>query len=54
MVLSNFKDFYLGTLMDRYEYIRIPIHMISNDIIALCKLHGLIHNGCVYVEIREV
>ena len=53
MVLTDLADSYLGTSMERYEYMRIPIHMIPDDIMALYNLQGLVHNGYVYVEIRK-
>ncbi|KAI2496471.1 hypothetical protein MHU86_18012 [Fragilaria crotonensis] len=50
---ADLKDFYLGTPMERYEYMRIPIHMIPDVIIDQYNLRPLIHNGHVYVEIRR-
>ena len=50
---ADLKDFYLGTPMDRYEYMRIPIAMIPEVIIEQYNLRPLIHNGHVYVEIRR-
>ena len=35
MVLTDLKDFYLGTPMKRYEYMIIPNHMIPDDIMDL-------------------
>jgi hypothetical protein len=43
MLPSDLKDFYLGTPMERYEYMRIPIHMIPDDIMDLYDLRGLVH-----------
>ena len=39
VVHSDLKAFYLGTPMNHYEYMRIPIHMIPDDIMALYNLH---------------
>jgi hypothetical protein len=50
---GDLKDFYLGTPMDRYEYMRVPIHMIPADIIKSYNLTPLIKNGVIYVEIRR-
>ena len=47
------KDFYLGTPMARFEYIRIPIWLLTKVIIDQYKLKPLFHNGFVYVEIRK-
>ena len=49
----DLKDFYLGTPMDRYEYMRVPIWMLPAAIIEQYKLEPLFNNGFVYVEIRR-
>ena len=50
---ADLKDFYLGTPMARYEYMRIPIWMLPPAIIEQYNLRPLFHNGYVYVEIRR-
>ena len=50
---GDIKNFYLGTPMDRFEYMRLPINLISEEIIAKYKLLPLVHNGHVYMEIRR-
>jgi hypothetical protein len=50
---TDLKDFYLGTPMDRYEYMRIPLFMLPADIIEQYNLLPLVHNGYVFVEIRR-
>ena len=45
------KNYYLGTPMDDYEYMFIPINSIPEEIIAHYKLRDLVHNGRVYIEI---
>ena len=47
------KNYYLGTPMDDYEYMFIPITSIPDQIIAHYKLRDLVHNGRVYIEIRR-
>ena len=47
------KNYYLGTPMDDYEYMFIPINSIPEEIIAHYKLRDLVHNGRVYIEIRR-
>jgi hypothetical protein len=49
----DLKDFYLGTPMDRYEYMKIPLHMFPDAIIEQYNLMDLQVNGFVYVEIRR-
>jgi hypothetical protein len=52
-VTTDLKDFYLGTPMERYEYMCLPVHMIPDSIMELYKLHDLVHHGHVYAEIRK-
>ena len=47
------KNYYLGTPMDAYEYMFIPITSIPDEIITHYKLRDLVHNGRVYIEIRR-
>ena len=48
---ADLKDFYLGTPMECYEYMRVAIWMLPYAIIAQYNLRPLFHNGYVYVEI---
>ena len=45
----NIKNYYLGTPMDNYEYMFIPINQIPQEIIDHYKLHKITHNAKVYV-----
>ena len=47
----NIKNYYLGTPMDHYEYMFIPINLIPPEIIDSYNLHKTAHKGKVYVEI---
>ena len=47
------KNYYLGTPMDNYEYMFIPINQIPQEIIDHYKLHNIVHKGKVYMEIRR-
>ena len=49
----DIKDFYLNNDMDRYEYMKIPIKLIPEEIMTLYNLQDRIHKGYVYVEIRK-
>jgi hypothetical protein len=49
----DIKDFYLGRPMKNFEYMHIPLHMIPQAIIGEYNLTPLVHNNCVYVEIRK-
>jgi len=54
LLLGNLKDFYLGTPMLPldYAYMHIPVTVLPPDIMDHYDLHGLIHDGHVYVEIQ--
>lgn len=46
-------NFYLGTPMERYEYMVIPMSIIPQEIITQYKLNDLQRQGKVYIEIRR-
>jgi hypothetical protein len=50
---GDIKNFYLGTPMGRYEYMRIPVKFIPISIMEQYNLAPLVHNGHVMVEIRK-
>ena len=49
----DIKDYYLGTPMNRYEYMKIPVKHIPEDIMIQYNLKHLIVNDHVMVEIRK-
>jgi hypothetical protein len=49
----DLKDFYLYSTLDEYEYVRIPVYLLSQKIIDLYQLEDKIVNGCVYAEVRK-
>jgi hypothetical protein len=49
---GDIKNFYLGTPMARYKYLRLPITIIPQEIINAYSLLNLVHKGHVYLEIR--
>jgi hypothetical protein len=46
------KNYYLGTKLTRYEYMRLPINILPDEIVQQYELLDLVHNGYVYVEIQ--
>jgi hypothetical protein len=52
-MVGDLKDFYLGTPMARYEYMRIPVWAIPDSIMDLYNLHDLVEDSFVWVEIRK-
>ena len=49
----DIKSFYLGTPLDRFEYMRIPMDMFPQHIIDQYDLLPKAKNGFIYVEIRK-
>ena len=49
----DIKDYYLVTPMNRYEYMKIPVKHIPEDIMLQYNLTNLIVNDHVMVEIRK-
>jgi hypothetical protein len=47
------KNFYLGTPMDTFEYMRIPIKLIPHKIIVQYNLLPLVSDGHVYIEVQK-
>jgi hypothetical protein len=47
------KNFYLGTPMDTFEYMRIPNKLIPHEIIEQYNLLPLVSDGHVYIEVRK-
>ena len=48
------KTFYLGTPLIRYEYIKITIDILPEEIIKEYNLMNIVHNGYIYCEIRKL
>ena len=51
--VMDIGNFYLGTPMERYEYMFLNMKDISEDIIEKYNLQKLVRNDKVYVEIRK-
>ena len=52
-LVGNVKNFYLGTIMTRYEYLRLSITIIPQEIIYQYNLLPLVCNVYVYIEIKR-
>jgi hypothetical protein len=53
MMMMDIKKYYLGTLLPRYEYMRLPLSTIPDEIITKYNLQGISGGGWVYLEIRK-
>ena len=49
----DIKNFYLGTPMERFEYMKMPINIFPVETIKQYNLHKHAKNGFVYLEIRK-
>jgi hypothetical protein len=49
----DIKDFYLYTEMARFEYMRLPIDIIPQEIIHQYNLLPLVHNGYECMDFRK-
>ena len=47
------KTFYLGTITTHYEYLRISITIIPQEITYQYNLLPLVRNGYIYIEIQR-
>jgi hypothetical protein len=52
-MVADIHNFYLNTPMPHYEYMRLHISLIPEEIIQQYNLLPLVHNGYVYIEIRK-
>jgi hypothetical protein len=53
MMMMDINNYYLGTPLPTYEYMRLPISILPLDIIEKYRLTHLVVNGWVYLEIRK-
>jgi hypothetical protein len=47
------NNFYFGTPMESFEYMRIPIKLIPHEIIVQFNLLTLVSDGHVYIEVQK-
>ena len=52
-LVTDIKDFYYGTPLTRYEYLRMHIKLIPEEIIRQYNLLKIVHNDYVYLEVRK-
>ena len=50
---ADIANFYLNKLMDRYEYMKLPLDIIPEEIIQQYNLKKLEHKVFVYMEIQK-
>ena len=47
----DIKNVYLATPLDRYEYMKMPVDLIPDNIMDLYNFHNKVKNGFVYMQI---
>ena len=50
---ADIKDFYLNTPMEIYEYMKLRVDIIPDEIVQQYKLNNIAEDGWVYIEIRK-
>ena len=51
---ADIANFYLNNIMNRYEYMKLPLDIIPEEIIQQYNLKNLAHKGFVYMETQKV
>jgi hypothetical protein len=53
MMMMDIKNYYLGTPLPWFEYMKMLLSRFLEEIIKKYNLNALAVNGCVYIEIRK-
>jgi hypothetical protein len=53
MMMMDIKNYYLGTPLPRYEYMRLPLSIIPDEITNKYNLQAISMGGWVYLEISK-
>jgi hypothetical protein len=53
MMVMDIKNYYLGTPLPRFEYMKMLLSRVPEEIVQKYNLNALAVNGWVYIEIRE-
>ena len=49
----DISNYYLNNIMDRYEYMKLPLKIIPEDIIQKYRFRNLAQKGIVYTEVQK-
>ena len=52
-LISNIVYFYLNIKMTQFEYMRMKLDVIPDEIITQYKLYAISHHGWIYMEIQK-
>jgi hypothetical protein len=53
MMMMDIKNYYLGTPLPRFEYMKMLVSRFPEEIIQKYNLNALAVDGCLYIEIRK-
>jgi hypothetical protein len=53
MMMMDIKNYYLGTPLPRYEYMRMLLSKFPEEIVSKYNLTALVVDGWVYIEIQK-
>jgi hypothetical protein len=53
MMMMDIKNYYLGTPLPRFEYMKMLLSRFPEEIVQKYNLHALAVDGWVYIEIRK-
>jgi hypothetical protein len=53
MMMMDIKNYYLGTPLPRFEYMKMPLSCFPEEIVQKYNLNALAVDGWVYIEIRK-
>jgi hypothetical protein len=53
MMMMDIKNYYLGTPLPRFEYMKMLVSRFPEEIIQKYNIKALAVNGWVYIEIRK-
>jgi hypothetical protein len=54
MMMMDIKNYYIGTPLPRFEYMKMLLSRFPDEIIQKYNLNDLAVDGWVYIEIRKV
>jgi hypothetical protein len=53
MMMMDIKNYYMGTPLSRFEYMKMLLSRFSEEIVQKYNLNTLAVDGWVYIEIRK-
>jgi hypothetical protein len=53
MMMMDIKNYYLGTPLPRYEYMKMLLSRFPEEIVDKYNLAALVVDGTVHIEIRK-